>query len=35
MIPIAGLLDAAKVLKRLRSVRGQDDAVEAGRGVTI
>ena len=29
-----GLLDAERVLQRLRGVRGQDDATETGRSVT-
>ena len=34
MAPTAGFLGKAKVLQRLRGVRGQDDATETGRRVT-
>ena len=34
MAPTVGLLDAERVLQRLRGVRGQDDATETGRRAT-
>ena len=34
MAPTVGLLDAERVLRRLRSIRGQDDATETGRRAT-
>ena len=34
MAPTVGLLDAERLLQRLRGVRGQDDATETGRIAT-
>ena len=34
MAPTIGLLDAERVLQRLRGVRGLDDATETGRRAT-
>ena len=34
MTPTFGILDAERVLQRLRGVRGQDDATETGRRAT-
>ena len=34
MAPTVGLLDAERVLQRLRGVRRQDDATETGRRAT-
>ena len=34
MAPTGGLLDAERVLQRLRGVHGQDDATETGRKAT-